>query len=95
LYSSPNVTQEIKSRRMRWVGYVAWMGNRRGPCRVLAGDHLEDPRHRWEDNIKIDLQEVEWEGMAWIVVSQDGNGVLELLRVENELFRFHKMQGIS
>jgi hypothetical protein len=63
LYYSPNIVRGIKSRRMRWVGHVACMGERRGVYRVLVGNPegkrpLERPRHRWEDDIKIDLQEV-------------------------------------
>jgi len=63
LYSSPNIIQVIKSRRMKWVGHVAHMGERRGACRVLVGKPegkrlLGRPRYRWEDNIKMDLQEV-------------------------------------
>jgi hypothetical protein len=38
LYSSPNTVQVIKSRRMRWVGHVAWMGEKRGVYRVLVGE---------------------------------------------------------
>jgi len=53
----------IKSRRMAWAGYVARMGKRRGVYRVLVrrpeGKRpLGKPRRRWEDNIKMDLQEV-------------------------------------
>jgi hypothetical protein len=53
LYSSQNITQVIK-RRMRWVGYMAHMGDRRGEYRVLVGRpegkrRLGIPRHRWED----------------------------------------------
>jgi len=63
LYSSPNIIWVIKSRRMRWAGHVARMGERRGVCRVLVGKPegkrpLGRPRRKWEDNIKIDLQEV-------------------------------------
>jgi hypothetical protein len=63
VYSSPNIVQVIKSRRMRWVGHVARMGEERGLYRVLVGKPegerpLGRPRHRWEDNIKMDLQEV-------------------------------------
>ena len=63
LYSSPNIIWLIKSRRMRWVGHVACMEARRGAHRVLVGKHygnrpLERPRHRWENNIKMNLQEV-------------------------------------
>jgi hypothetical protein len=47
LYSSPNIFRVIKSRRMRWAGHVARMGERRGVYRVLVGkleiDHLGDP----------------------------------------------------
>jgi len=62
-YSSPNVIRVIKSRRMRWAGHVARMGERRGVYRVLVGKHektrqLGRPRPRWEDNIKMDLQKV-------------------------------------
>jgi hypothetical protein len=55
----------IKSRIMRWAGHVAGMGERRGVCRVLVGKPegkrpLGRLRRRWEDNIKMDLQEVGW-----------------------------------
>jgi len=61
LHSSPNVIQVIKLRRMmRWVGHVAHMGESRGIYKVLVGKPegkrlLGRPRHRWEDNIKMDL----------------------------------------
>ena len=76
LYSSPNTVRVIKSRRMRWVRHVAWIGERRGIYRVLVGKPegkrpLGRPRRRWEDNIKMDLQEVECGGMDWIELSQD------------------------
>jgi len=63
LYSSPNVIQVIKSRRMRWAEHVARMGDRRGVYRVLMGKPegkrpFGIPRRRWEDNIKMDLLEV-------------------------------------
>jgi hypothetical protein len=65
LYSSPNIIQVIKLRRMRWVGHVPCMGEKRGAYRILVGRAegrrpLGRPRRRWEDNIKMDLQEVEW-----------------------------------
>jgi len=58
LYSSPNTVRVIKSRRMRWAGHVAQMGERRGVYRVLVGKpeakrSLGRPRHRWEDNINL------------------------------------------
>jgi hypothetical protein len=53
----------IKSRRMRWVGHVARMGEKRNPYRILMGKSegkilLGRPRHRWENNIKINLREI-------------------------------------
>jgi len=62
LYSSPNIVRVIKSRRMRWAGHVARMGEKRGVCRVLLGKPegrrpLGRPRRRWVDNIRMDLQE--------------------------------------
>jgi hypothetical protein len=63
LYSSPNIIRLIKSRRMRCEGHVARMGKNRGAYRILVGRPegrrpLGRPRHTWEDNIKMDLQEV-------------------------------------
>jgi hypothetical protein len=63
LYPSPNIVQVIKSRKMRWVGHVARMGEKIGVCRVLVGKPegkrpFGRSRYRWEDNIKLDLQEV-------------------------------------
>jgi len=63
LYSLPNIVRVVKSRRMRWAGHVARMGEGRGVYRVLVGKperkrSLGRPRRRWEDNIKMDLQEV-------------------------------------
>jgi len=61
---------------MRWAGHVASMGERRGVYRVLVRKPegkrpLGRPRHRWEDNIKTDLQEVLCGGMDWIELAQD------------------------
>ena len=71
LYSSTNIVQVIKSRRMRWVGCVVNRGARRGTYRVLVGKPegkrpIGRPRRRWEDNIKIVLQEMVWRhGLDW------------------------------
>ena len=76
IYSSPNIVQVIKSRRMRWAGHAAGMGESRGIQRVSVGKPegkrpLVRPRHRWEDNIKMVLQEVGCWGMDWIELDQD------------------------
>jgi hypothetical protein len=63
LYSSPNIIRVIKSRRMRWAGHVACIGENRGAYRLLVRRPegrrpLGRPRRRWEDNSKMDLEEV-------------------------------------
>jgi hypothetical protein len=60
LYSLPNIVRVVKSRRIRWAGHVARMGEERGVYRVLVGKPegkrpLGRPRRRWEDNIKMDV----------------------------------------
>jgi hypothetical protein len=76
LNSSPNIVRVIKSRRMRWAGHVARMGEERGVYRIFVGKlegkrPLGRSRRRWEDNIRMDLQEVGCEGMDWIGLAQD------------------------
>ena len=76
LYSLPNVVRVVKSRRMRWAGHVARMGEGRGVHRVLVGKPegkrpLGRPRRRWKDNIKMDLQEVEGGCEDWMELAQD------------------------
>jgi hypothetical protein len=76
LYSSPNIVRVIKSRRMRWPGHVARMGEERGVYRVLVGKPEGKrppgrPRRRWVDNIRTDLQEVGCGYMDWIGLAQD------------------------
>ena len=76
LYSPPNIARVIKSRRMRWAGHVARMGEERGVYMVLVGKlegrrPLGRPRRRWVDNIRMDLQEVGCGYMDWIVQAQD------------------------
>ena len=73
---APNIDRVIKSRRMRWAGHVARMGERRDVYRVLVGKSegkkpLGRTRRRWDDNIKMDLQEVVCGGIDWIEVTQD------------------------
>jgi len=76
LYSSANIVWVIKSRRMRWSGHVARMGEERGVYRVLVGKpegrrQLGRPRCRWVDNIRMDLQEVGCGRVDWIGLVQD------------------------
>jgi hypothetical protein len=76
LCSSPDIVRQIKSRRMRWAGHVARMGEGRNVYRVLVGKPegkrtLERPRRRWEDGIKMDLREIGWGGVEWIHLAQD------------------------
>ena len=76
LYSSPNIVRVIKSRRMRWTGHKGSMRERRGLYWVLVGKPegkrpLGRLRHGWEDNIKMDLQEVGCGGMDWMQLAQD------------------------
>jgi hypothetical protein len=72
----PNTLRVIKSRRMRWAGHVARMGEARGVYRVLVGRPegkrpLARPRRRWEDNIKMELREIWIDGVNWIRLAQD------------------------
>jgi hypothetical protein len=61
----------IKSRRMRWAGHVAQMGEKRNAYRILVGKRpLGRSRRRWVDNIKIHLGETGWDGMDWIDLAQ-------------------------
>ena len=76
LYSLPNIVRVVKSRRMRWAGHVARMGEDRGVQRVLVGKPegkrpLGRPRRRWKDNIKKDLQEVGGGRGDWMELAQD------------------------
>jgi hypothetical protein len=71
----------IKSRRMRWAGHVARIGEKRNAYKLLmfkpeGKRALGRPRYRWGDNIKIDLRETGWDGMDWIDLAQD-RGPLE------------------
>jgi hypothetical protein len=61
----------IKSRRMRWAGHVARMGETRNAYKILVGKPegkrpLGSTKGRWVDNIKIDLREIGWDGVNWI-----------------------------
>jgi hypothetical protein len=75
LYSSPSIIRMIKSRRMRWAGHVARMGEKRTAYRILVGKPegkrpLGRPRRRWVDNIKMDLRD----RMGWWGLDRSGSG---------------------
>jgi hypothetical protein len=77
-YSSPSIIRIIKSRRMRWAGHVARMGEMRNAYRLLVGKTegkrpLGRPRRRWVDNIRMDLGEVGWGDVDWIGLDKDRN----------------------
>jgi hypothetical protein len=76
LYSSLNIIRQIKSRRMKWAGHVARMGEERNVYRVLMGKPkgkrpFGRPRRRWEDGIRTDLRDIDWGSVEWI---QTGSG---------------------
>ena len=99
LYTLPNIVRVTKSRRTRWAGHVARMGEGRGVHRVLVGKSeakrpLGRPRCRWEDNIKIDLQEVGGSCGDWMELAQDRDRWWALVGTVRNL-RVPKMRGIS
>jgi hypothetical protein len=76
LYSSPSIIRIIKSRRMKWAGYVARMREKRNVYRLLVGKpegkrQLGRPRRRWIYNIKMDLSEIGLNVVDWICLAQD------------------------
>jgi hypothetical protein len=78
LYSSLRVIRIIKSRRMRWTGHVARIGEKRNVYRLLVGKpegkrQLGRPRRRWVDNIRMDLGELGWGDEDWIGLAKDRN----------------------
>jgi hypothetical protein len=78
LYSSPSIIRIIKSRRMIWAVHVARMGTKRNWYMLLVGKSerkgpLGRQRHKWVDNIRMDLEEVGWGDVDWIGLAQDRN----------------------
>jgi hypothetical protein len=76
LYSSPSLIKMIKSRRIRWAGHVARIGEKRNAYKIVVGKPegkrpLGRPRRRWVDNIKMDLRAIGWDGVEWIDMDQD------------------------
>jgi hypothetical protein len=103
LYSSPNIVRMIISRRMRWAGQVARMGEGRDVYRDLVGRPegkrpVGRPRRRWEDNIKMDFWETGIDGANWIRLTRDrvqwrsfANTVMILFDKlsDNQLFKYY------
>ena len=76
LYRSPNIVRVIKSRRLRWASHVARMEEGRSVFKILKdtppGQRPSGrPRHRWEDNIRMDLKEIEINMRNWVDLAQD------------------------
>jgi hypothetical protein len=87
------------SRRMRWAGHLARIGEKRNVYRILVGKAegkrpLGRPRRRWVENIKMDLREIAWGGIDWIDVAQDRDQWRALANTAMD-FRFHKLLGNS
>jgi hypothetical protein len=80
LYSSADIIRQIKSRRMRWAGHVARMGEDKNVQRVLVAKPegkrpVEKPRRRWENGLKMDLRETGWgvwSGFTWLRIGTVG-----------------------
>ena len=76
MYRSPNIDRVIKSRRLRWAGHVARMEEGRSAFKMLTGKPtgkrpLGRPRRRWEDNIRVDLEEIGINVGNWVDSAQD------------------------
>jgi hypothetical protein len=76
--TSQSIIRIIKSRRMRWAGHVARMGEKRNAYRLLVGKPERKrppgrPRRRWVDNIRMDLGEIGWGDVNWIGLAKDRN----------------------
>ena len=78
LYRSPNIVRGIKARRVRWAGHVARMEEGRSAFKILTDKPtgkrlLGRPRRRWEDNIRMDLEEIGINARNWVDSAQDRN----------------------
>jgi hypothetical protein len=77
LHASPNIFRMFKSKRMRWAGHVSRMGEMTNAYNILVGKRegkrpLGRHRHRWEDNIRIDLSAIGWECVYWMQLETSG-----------------------
>jgi hypothetical protein len=100
LHSSPSIIRMFKSRRMRWAGHVARMGAKRNAYKILVGNpegkgSLGRPRHRWVDNIKMDLREIEWGDMDWIDLAQNRDQWRAFVNAVMNLRGFFIISGVG
>jgi len=97
-YSLPNVIRVMKSKRMRWAEHMTRVAEMRNAHEILVGKPgrkrpLAKFRHRWEDNIRMDLTETGWEGEYWINLAQDRDQWRALVNTVINL-RVHNKRGI-
>jgi hypothetical protein len=90
MYGSPNITRVIKSRRVRWTGHAACMGEMRDAYKTLVRKPeqkrpLGRPRHRWEDNTRMNLGETGWEGVNWVYMAQGRDQWWDLVNMVTNL----------
>ena len=76
MYRSPNIVRVIKSRRLRWAGYIARIEEGRSAFKILTGKltgkrPLGRPRRRWKDNIRMGLEEICINAGNWVDSAQD------------------------
>jgi hypothetical protein len=79
LHASPNIVRVIEHRRMRWMGHEVHMGKMRNTYKILVGKSEEKiplgrSSRRWDDNIRLDLKEIGWNGMLWTEFIWFGTG---------------------
>jgi hypothetical protein len=91
LCTSQSIIRVSKSKGVRWAGNVAFMGEMRNACKILAGKPeekrpLRRPRHRWEVNIRMDLREIGWKCVECIHLSQNRDQCWPCMNMERKLW---------